>query len=227
LQYNNAGKNGTEVLYNTLSTPRGRQFQLVLPDGSRVWLNSASSITFPTAFTGKDRLVKLEGEAYMEVAKDASHPFKVSINEMQVEVLGTHFNINGYVNEVLVKTTLLEGRVKVRSSATNQQAILVPGEQAQINRQNQTINKIKDVDVDAEVAWRFGNFQFNNADLKTVMRQLERWYDVEVVYNGEVPDREFLGTIPRRLNLSKVLTLLQGQNVHFKIDGKKIIVSPQ
>lgn len=234
LVYEKTG-NQNEVLYNTLSTSKGETYVTELSDGTKVWLNSQSSIRYPVEFNGDVRKVEITGEAYFEVAPSfAALPggqkrkrhFVVSFNGTEVEVLGTHFNINSYADEPVMKTTLLEGKVKVRSTATNEETILQPGEQAQLNRETQALNKTKDVDVDAEVAWRFGMFQFNDADLKTVMRQLERWYDVEVEYSGKVPEREFVGVIPRSLKLSKVLSLLQKQNVHFKIDGKKIIVTP-
>jgi ferric-dicitrate binding protein FerR (iron transport regulator) len=144
-----------------------------------------------------------------------------------VEVLGTHFNINSYSNEEVIKTTLLEGRVRVHSSTSNAEAVLNPGEQAVLKRtQDNRIVVDKDVDVDAEVAWRFGFFNFNNADLKTMMRQLVRWYDVEVVYQGEVSDIKFIGEIPRELSLSQVLSGLQRPEVKFKMEGKTIIVTP-
>jgi transmembrane sensor len=224
-----------KVLYNTLTTTKGETYATELSDGTKVWLNSQSTLRYPIAFTGDVRKVEITGEAYFEVApsiavsatgEKTKRRFVVSVNGMEVEVLGTHFNINSYADEPAMKTTLLEGKVKVRSAATNEQTILAPGEQAQINTQTQALNKTKDVDIDAEVAWRFGMFQFNNVDLKTVMRQLERWYDVQVVYQGNVGDFEFLGKIPRNMNLSQVLTVLQKVNVHFNIDGKKIIVTP-
>lgn len=234
LVYEQTG-NSKEVRYNMLTTSRGQTYQTVLSDGTKVWLNSQSSIRYPMMFNGDVRTVETSGEVYFEVApsiamlangQKGKRSFVVNAPGMDIEVLGTHFNINSYAEEPAMKTTLLEGKVRVRSVATKAQVILAPGEQAQLNKQTQAISKAKDVDVDEVVAWRFGMFQFNNADLKTVMRQLERWYDVEVQYSGEVPDREFIGTIPRSLNLSKVLTLLEKQNVHFKIDGKKIIVTP-
>jgi transmembrane sensor len=234
LVYEQTG-NSKEVLYNTVSTSRGQTYATVLSDGTKVWLNSQSSIRFPMAFNGDVRTVETNGEVYFEVApsvvvlangQKGKRPFIVNAPGQEVEVLGTHFNVNSYADEPAMKTTLLEGKVKVRSIATNAETVLVPGEQAKFDKQTQALTKTKDVDIDAEVAWRFGMFQFNNADLKTVMRQLERWYDVQVVYEGNVGDFEFLGKIPRNMNLSQVLTVLQKVNVHFKIDGKKIIVTP-
>jgi hypothetical protein len=217
-----------KVLYNTLSTAKGESYATVLSDGTQVWLNSLSSIRYPVTFTGDMRQVEITGEAYFEVAHNSAMPFVVKVNDFQIQVLGTHFNINSYTDEPAMKTTLLQGKVRVRSSTTNDELILAPGEQALMNKQTQAISKAKEVDVDAEVAWRFGLFQFNNADLKTVMRQLERWYDVQVSYEGNIQngDFEFLGKLPRNMNLSQVLSILEKQDVHFKIEGKKIIVRP-
>ena len=227
--------NSKEVLYNTLTTARGQTYATLLSDGTKIWLNSQSSIRYPIRFTGDVRMVEITGEVYFEVAasltrqangKEAKQPFIVKAPGMDIEVLGTHFNINSYLDEDTVKTTLLEGKVKVHSETNNGQAILASGEQAQLNKKSQVLKKVKNVDVDAEVAWRFGMFQFNNADLKTVMRQLERWYDVEVMYQGEIPDVQSHGEIPREFNLSQVLNVLERPDVHFKVVGKKIIVTP-
>jgi ferric-dicitrate binding protein FerR (iron transport regulator) len=231
------GNKTNKVLFNTLSTAKAQTYATVLSDGTKVWLNSESSIHYPVAFTGEERKVEITGEAYFEVAHQANHPFIVSTGGMDVEVLGTHFNINSYADEPAIKTTLLEGKVRIHSAANNAETILKPGEQALI-RQGQADNPsktsgrilsdmlrvTKDVDVDAEVAWRFGYFNFNNVDLKTMMRQLERWYDVDVEYEGQVPDIKFLGEIPRELTLSQVLNGLGRPGVHFKVEGKKIIV---
>jgi ferric-dicitrate binding protein FerR (iron transport regulator) len=223
LVYEKGGQTN-KVLYNTLSTAKAQTYATVLSDGSKVWLNSESSIRYPVAFTGDVRKVEITGEAYFEVAH-SSRPFIVSAAGMDVEVLGTHFNINSYAEEPTMKTTLLEGKVRIHS-ANHTEAILKPGEQAIVRHgKDDKISVTKDVDVDAEVAWRFGYFNFDNVDLKTMMRQLERWYDVEVEYQGEVPDGEFFGKIPRELTLSQVLNGLQNQDVHFKVVGKKIIVT--
>lgn len=234
LIYRQTGK-PNEVFYNTLSTSKGETYATILSDGTKAWLNSQSSIHYPIAFKDDLRKVEVTGEVFFEVASSyvvlangqkGKRPFVVMAPDIEVEVLGTHFNINSYKDEQAVKTTLLEGKVKVRSVTNNAELLLQPGEQAQLSRQSQTISKTKDVDVDAEVAWHYGLFQFNNADLQTVMRQLSRWYDVEVVYTSDVANREFLGKIPRDMKLSQVLSLLEKQRVHFKIEGKKIIVSP-
>jgi len=214
----------TEILYNTLATPRGGQYQLVLPDGSKVWLNAASSISYPTAFTGRERSVEIKGEAYFEVAKNTTMPFVVKVNDMQVQVLGTHFNINAYNDEEAIKTTLLEGAVKITKDAAT--ALLKPGEQAILARSSNEIRVHSQADPESVVAWKNGYFSFNQTDLATIMRQMARWYDVDIVYSGKVPDRRFGGEIPRNTNAAQVLKMLEESKVHFRIEGKKVIVLP-
>lgn len=214
-----------EVLYNRISTPRAGQYQVVLPDGTKVFLNSASSIRFPTAFIGKKREVDISGEVYFEVAKNAAMPFRVTINgrEAAVEVLGTHFNVNAYADEAVVKTTLLEGAVKVtRGNATG---LLRPGQQAQFNREDK-IEVINDADIELAVAWKNGFFLLKNADIPSMMRQISRWYDVDIVYEGKIPDRKFGCSISRNVNLSNILQALEASDVHCKIEGRKLIVLP-
>jgi transmembrane sensor len=213
------------VGYNTMSTPKGRQFQLVLPDGSKVWLNAASSIRYPIVFNGGERKVAITGEAYFEVAHDASKPFRVMVNnETEVEVLGTHFNINAYHNEESINTTLLEGAVRIRNN--QQRIVLSPGQQAQVSNQ-QDIKVVDDVDVEKVMAWKNGVFNFDDASLQEVMRQLERWYDIEVVYEKGVPPLEFYGKMGKDLPLSAVLSGLEKSNVHFRLEeGRKLIVLP-
>jgi ferric-dicitrate binding protein FerR (iron transport regulator) len=221
------------VSLNTLATPVGGQFQLRLPDGTRVWLNAASSITYPTAFTGKERKVSIYGEAYFEVAKDAAKPFKVGVltsegairNGTEVEVLGTHFNINAYNNEALVKTSLLEGKVKIKSDYYNgkQSAILKPGQQAQVEVKGKL--KVKDnADMEEAVAWKNGEFLFQSADIGTMMRQVARWYDIEVSYPEGMPADKFSGKIGRNVNLSQLLKILEYSEVKFELKGKVLIV---
>ena len=229
LVYKGAGDRENEVLYNTMATPRGGQYRLVLPDGSKVWLNAVSSIRFPTAFTGKERSVEITGEAYFEIAKDQSRPFRVLVRPvsgngvMEVEVLGTHFNINAYQDEPAIKTTLLEGSVKV-TNGTNH-TIIKPGQQTQLN-DNGVIKVIQDADVAEAVAWKDGRFEFNDTDLKTIMRQVMRWYDVDVEYQNNMPDRYFTADISRNKTLSGVLTILKLSDVDFKLEGKKLMVTP-
>jgi hypothetical protein len=223
LSYNTLKNKSSEVLYNTISTPRGGQYQLMLADGSKVWLNAASSLRFPASFVGKERKVELLGEAYFEVAKNAAMPFKVKVHGMEVEVLGTHFNINSYDNESMIRTTLLEGSVKINKN--NGSSLLKPGQQAQMNEAGE-IKIISNVDVEEAIAWKEGKFQFDKADIHAIMRQLARWYDVEVQYKGNVSSH-FGGTISRDVNLSQVLNMLHlTGEVNFKIEGKKVVVMP-
>ncbi|MGN6265345.1 MAG: FecR family protein [Ginsengibacter sp.] len=223
LSYNTVGNKSSEVVYNTISTPRGGQYQLMLADGSKVWLNAASSLRFPASFVGKERKVELMGEAYFEVAKNATMPFKVKVHGMEVEVLGTHFNINSYDNESMVRTTLLEGSIKINKD--DKSSLLKPGQQAQMNEAGE-IKIINNVDVEEAIAWKEGKFQFDKADIHAIMRQLARWYDVEVEYKGNVSSH-FGGTISRDVNLSQVLNMLHlTGEVNFKIEGKKVVVMP-
>ncbi|HEY4061973.1 MAG TPA: FecR domain-containing protein [Puia sp.] len=213
-----------EILYNTMNIPRGKQYQLILPDGTHVWLNAASSIRYPASFTGKERKVEITGEAYFEVAKNIARPFRVKVGEAEVEVLGTHFNIMAYEEEATVRTTLLEGAVKVTRPGASH--LLRPGQEAQLNRQDEQITVIDDAPLTEAVAWKNGLFFFNRASLATVMRQIARWYDVQIVYEGEIPQMEFGGKISRNSNVSEVLKILELSKVHFRIDGKKIVVMP-
>ena len=223
LSYNTLKNKSSEVLYNTISTPRGGQYELMLSDGSKVWLNAASSLRFPASFVGKERKVELLGEAYFEVAKNAAMPFKVKVHGMEVEVLGTHFNINSYDNESMIRTTLLEGSVKINKN--NSSSLLKPGQQAQMNKAGE-IKIINNVDVEEAIAWKEGKFQFDKADIHDIMRQLARWYDVDVEYKGTVSSH-FGGTISRDVNLSQVLNMLHlTGEVNFQIQDKKVVVMP-
>ena len=221
LAYEQAGQGQAEILFNTMRTPRGGEYRLTLPDGSRVWLNAASSVTYPTSFTGESRDVSITGEAYFEVARQAGKPFRVKAGDMTVEVLGTHFNINAYTGEKAVKTTLLEGAVKI--AAAGKEALLKPGQQAGLHG-NGSLNVKDNVDLDEVVAWKNGLFQFNDADMPAVMRQLENWYDVKVIYEGEVPERSFGGAMQRTLPLTKVLKILEENDVKFRLEGRNLIV---
>lgn len=220
LAYNATDENNQEVLYNTLATPNGGKYQLILPDGSKVWLNAASSIHFPTIFTGKERRVTVTGEAYFEVAKNAAMPFKITVKDMEVEVLGTHFNVMAYDDENSMNTTLLEGSVKISKGVIKK--MLVPGQQLVINSTGE-IN-IVDADMEEVMAWKNGWFQFNAADIKTVMRQISRWYAVEVVYEGKIPDGHYSGAVSRDNDIFQVLKIMQSGGVRFKIEGRKVIV---
>jgi transmembrane sensor len=208
------------ALYNTLKTARGQMYPVKLSDGSAVWLNSSSSIRFPVAFTEQERRVEITGEAYFEIAHNDKKPFTVSVNGTEVQVVGTVFNINSYNDENSMRTTLLKGVVKVKKGG--QQVTIKPGEQAQVVNDNIKVNK--DVNTTKEVAWKNGLFYFKNEDLKTIMRQIARWYDVEVVYEGNVSKEGISGKIYRNANLSEVLKLLNVLEVNFKIEGKKLII---
>ncbi|HEY0669012.1 MAG TPA: FecR domain-containing protein, partial [Sphingobacteriaceae bacterium] len=209
--------------YNTIQTPKGGQYQVNLPDGSQVWLNSESSLKFPTAFTGSERRVVLTGEAYFEIKENKNKPFRVAGNTQTVEVLGTHFNVNSYADESVIKTTLLEGSVKVTTDNSN--TIIKPGEQSQVKTGVSQI-AIVQADTEGSIAWKNGFFYFKDADIKTVMRQLSRWYDVDVEYEGTIPHRVFSGKIYRNVNASQVLDILRFTKIHFRIEGKRIIVTP-
>lgn len=215
-----------EAAYNLLTTPRARQQQLVLPDGTRIWLNAESSLRFPAAFTGNIREVEITGEAYFEVAKDAARPFKVKIGENTVEVLGTHFNIMAYANEPAMQTTLLEGSVKV--SNKNRSLLLKPGQQSR-STSNEALQLITDADTEMAIAWKNGVQVFKNTSLMAIMRQVERWYDVQVKYEGAKPDAiTFSGEVPRGVTLTEILRVLESENCHFKIDAtlRTVTVTP-
>lgn len=225
LVYNANNIKPNEISYNTIITPPGGQYQITLSDGTTVWLNAASSLRFPTAFAGKERRVELTGEGYFEVAHNEQIPFIVKKGDAEVKVLGTHFNVNAYDDEQEIKITLLQGSVKVSQLAANHTQLLTPGQQAQINKSG-AIKLNKSADVDEAVAWKNGVFQFEGADIQEVMRQIARWYDVEVVYQGQI-DQHFRGTISKNVEASKVLQMLElTGTVHFKIENKKIIVTP-
>lgn len=223
ISYKGAAKAG-EILYNTISTPRGGQYELLLPDGSRVWLNSASSLRFPTAFTGSRREVELHGEGYFEIAKDASKPFTVGVNDMKVRVLGTSFNTMAYPDEGSVNTTLVDGAVVVEDGAVKRQ--LGPGQQAAVDEGGRRV-QVRKADIRQVTAWRSGLFEFDHTELTAVMRQLARWYDIEVEYRVKTDKTPLGGSISRNLNLKEVLALLQENGInHFSIEGKKVIVLP-
>jgi len=217
----NAGEN---IAYNTISTQKGGQYQVILPDGTKVWLNAASSLKYPEAFAGKQRLVVLTGEAYFEVTKNKTMPFRVQSQNQNVEVLGTHFNINSYLDDNTVKTTLLEGSVKVSNLKFSK--ILKPGEQAISGIGEQASIKIATaIDTDDETAWKNGLFQFNDSELKVILNQLERWYDVKIDYS-DVPAKRYNGMVSRKSKLSEVLKMLEKTgNIKFELEeGRKLKV---
>ena len=226
LVYNITNEKTTEVLYNSLTTPRGGQYQLVLPDGSKVWLNAASSIRYPTAFSGSTRQVDITGEAYFEISKDPNRSFIVRVGSPagakgEIKVLGTHFNVNAYDDEPAMRTTLLEGAVKLTKDAVS--TILQPGQQAQL-QQAGDIKLVSNPDMEQTMAWKNGLFAFNGADIHTIMRQISRWYDVDVVFEGDIRGN-FHVEMSRNTNVSNVFRMLETTGaVHFKMEGKKIMV---
>lgn len=218
-----------KILYNSLITPRGGQYQVTLPDGSKVWLNASSSLRFPTAFNGKKRKIKVKGEAYFEIKQDASKPFIVQISSSDgsnlgtVKVLGTHFNVNAYLDEDSVTTTLVDGAIKVVRGTD--QELLKPGEQAKMSQADNQI-EVNKVNTDGIVAWKNGFFQFNRDGIAAIMHEIARWYDVEVIYKDHhIPQGHYTGIISRHTNLSEVLKILETGGFHFKVEGRKIIVN--
>jgi ferric-dicitrate binding protein FerR (iron transport regulator) len=222
-----ASTSSPAVSFNTVTVPRGRQFQLSLPDGSRVWLNAASSIRYPTVFNGQERKVEISGEAYFEVAKNMKMPFWVGIDgHTTVEVLGTHFNVKAYPDEHGIQTTLLEGVVRV--VADKDRRVLRPGEQADVAFAGSgSLRVVEGVDTGQVMAWKNGVFNFHLASLEEVMQQLSKWYDIDVRYEAGIPDKRFDGEMGRDVNLSKVLAFLQGSGVRFRLEenGKRLVIA--
>lgn len=218
LQYNS---NTTNPENHTLYTRNGTQYELQLPDGTHVWLNAASSITYPTKFTGSNRDVTISGEAYFEVARNRNMPFRVKANNMQIEVTGTHFNVNTYTNEPFLTTTLLEGGVKV--TRNNNTVQLTPGQQSRSGADGK-ISVSNDVNTEEVMAWKNGYFHFESASLESIMRQVARWYDLQLVYEGAISKEKYFVIIKRNSSLQAVLKVLEANNVRFTIDGKKLTV---
>lgn len=223
LTYN--GKDGDpyqQDVFNTITTPRAGQYQVQLSDGSKVWLNAASSLRFPVSFSGHDRQVELTGEGYFEIAKNPASPFQVIINGRDtVEVLGTHFNVMAYEDEPAAKTTLLEGAIRLKSNSST--AILRPGQEGSINNSGQ-IKLINNASTDEAIAWKNGLIKMSMADVGTVMRQISRWYDVEIIYEKNIPSGHIEGTVSRNVNLSNMVRLLEVSGVRCRIEGKTLKV---
>lgn len=219
----NREKGSGQIQYNTLSNPRGsRVINMVLADGSKVWLNAASSLTYPVSFHSHERKVSVTGEAYFEVFHDASKPFIVNNGSTNIKVLGTHFNVNAFEdNDNDIKVALLEGSVKINNGHAS--GLLKPGQEASVS------NEIKiedDIDMDKVMAWKNGYFGFDNASLQSVLKQISRWYDVDVIYAGSNQSRSFVGELQRDLNLSEILKILERNKVKFSLEGKRLIVMP-
>ena len=223
IAYQTEGKTA-DIEYNTLTVPRGSRIaHITLSDGTKVWLNAGSSLRYPVAFNGPDRQVAVTGESYFEVAQDKDHPFVVSKGSCAIQVLGTHFNVNAYDEEEEIKVTLLEGSVKVTSGAGN--SLLLPGQMAVMDA-GRKIDVLKNADVERVMAWKNGYFSFANTDIRTVLRELARWYNLELVFNG-VTNERFHVEISRDIPLSKVLRILEmTDKVHFNISGNKVTVMP-
>jgi transmembrane sensor len=215
------GEQSGETSFSTISTPRAAQYQLVLSDGTKVWLNAASSLRFPNTFNGKTRIVELSGEGYFEVAKDKERPFIVRTGGQEVKVLGTHFDIMAYEDEEAIQTTLLEGSVQV--SHDKQSDILQPGKQSRLSRDNNSLTVVN-ANIGQAVAWKNGYFYFDRSDIKSIMRQVSRWYDLDIVYESPIPSMQFSGKIERNLPLSGITHLLESGQIHFRIEGKKCIL---
>lgn len=230
-----------KIPFNTMVTHKGRQFSLILPDGTKVWMNAASSLKYPTVFKGRERLVEITGEVYFEVAKNTQMPFRVKVNDLaEVEVLGTHFNVKAYPEEKAINTTLLEGSIKASIYSSKEtkanspakalsdnrilnQILLKPGQQAQM-KPSEKIRVNENVDIEQVMAWKNGLFDFNDATLQEAMTQLSRWYDIEVEYPQGVPTIEFAGKMSRNVNLSDLLEGLEIFGVHFRLEGDRRLI---
>ncbi|QEH40735.1 FecR family protein [Chitinophaga sp. XS-30] len=226
----NSNVSANSVLYNTLSTPKGKIYQLLLPDSSKAWLNAASSIRFPTAFIGGERSVEVTGEVYFEIKKNAEMPFHVTVNQRAtIDVLGTSFNVNAYDNEDVLRTTLLTGSVRIQiiQQEGGSSVVLKPGQQAQIKQVYvaQPISVVRNANIKNVMGWREGYFSLDDLTLADLMREVERWYDVEVVYEKEIPVKTFFGKVGRDLSLLDFMDGLKDWGVRFKLDGRKLIIT--
>jgi transmembrane sensor len=224
LSYENDGRlsNDHELTFNIITTPRGGQWSVILPDGTKVLLDAASSIRYPVSFTGNTRKVEVTGQAYFEVVHNAAQPFLVTTKGQVIEVVGTKFNINAYDDEPFIKTTLQEGAVKV-SISNSPVLALKPGQQSIL--QNNRLS-VSDANMEEAFAWKNGYISLNNENIESIMRKLSRWYDIDVEYKGTIPSITLIGEIPRNTALSRVLKVLEASNFHFTLEGKKIIITP-
>lgn len=229
LVYRQNGTATNAAQYNTLTTAKGETFVAQLADGTLAWLNAGSSIRYPVSFTGSERIVEITGELYFEVKHDATKPFHVKVNGMDIQVLGTHFDANAYSDEESIKTTLLQGSIKI--STGDKIKILKPGQQAQVsnstNKNEKDIHVISYVNTDEVIAWKNGFFNFDGVDIPTALRQVARWYNIDIVYEGEVPRDKFVGEVERNLSLSQALKILERAGLQFTVQGRKLIVKQQ
>jgi transmembrane sensor len=223
LEYQNA-KPSKELAYNILTTPYGRQFSLVLSDGTKVYMNAGSTLEYPVAFTGSERLVKLSGEAYFEVVHNSKSPFRIKVGNQIIEDIGTSFNVNAYKEENFTSVTLVEGSVKI--SKKENEVIIKPGQQALTYTYNNVIS-IKPADFDSALAWKNGLFHFDNSPLSIVLKQIARWYNLEIEYEGGMPTKTIDGEIYRNMDGAQVLSILKNLGVNYKLDGNKLIVKKQ
>jgi ferric-dicitrate binding protein FerR (iron transport regulator) len=221
IAYGNAENATPEIHYNVITTPKGGKYNLTLSDGTKVWLNAASSLRFPASFSGKTRKVEMEGEVYFDIAEDLKHPFIVMVNGAEILVTGTEFNVNAYKDESTMKITLLEGNVSLKSSVNHTK--LMAGQQAEISEGNFHVHKT--VDLEDIIAWKEGLFHFNKADIKMVMKEIARWYDVEVEFKDAGKRRVFKGEMQRDLELSQVIKILNKHHIKVDLSGRKMIVS--
>jgi len=222
LAYDMSEKEDINVGTNTITTPLGGEYRVTLPDGTKAWLNAASSIKYPTAFTGSERIIEITGEVYLEVSKDAAKPFIIKVNDIsEIKVLGTHLNINAYPDEEAVRTTLLEGSVQVRDSS-GASVTLSPGQQSSVGMYG--IVSVQNVDVESVVAWKNGVFQFNSLSIDEIMRQISRWYKVEVIYQNEKLQGEYSGIVSRNTNLSEVLDMLELSGIKCRMEEGRLII---
>jgi transmembrane sensor len=216
-----------DVMINTMSTPRGGKYELILPDGSKIWLNSSSSITYPTVFKDNQRLVKISGEVYFDIAHNKNKPFVVEINDKNfIEVLGTQFNVNSYGDENIISTTLIDGSVRIKNE--KQSVVITPGQQVLTEAVSGNVNKklrvVNSVDVNQVVSWRKGVFDFNDVSIQNAMSQISRWYDVDIAYEGAIPTDILSGQLPMDTKIDRVLKILEEIGIRFTIVGKKIII---
>ncbi|WP_343303149.1 FecR domain-containing protein [Chitinophaga niabensis] len=225
LIYEGADESEVKVHINRIDIPRGAQYRLTLPDGTKIWLNAASSLQFPSSFTGKDRTVELNGEAYFEVAADPEKPFRVISGHQSLDVLGTHFNINSYEEEDAVRTTLLQGSVRLTNTLQQASRVLQPGQQAAMFRGNKPM-RIINADMEEVMAWKEGYFIWNNEPIESIMRKLSRWYDIQPVYEKPLPDIGLSGMMSRSKSLPEVLKDLETTGtVHFRIEGRNVVIT--
>ncbi|RBL90323.1 FecR family protein [Chitinophaga flava] len=223
LYVNAPTNNATDTLYNILNVPRGGQYKLTLPDGSRVWLNAASTLRYPVAFSGRERIVELSGEAYFEVAANAARPFRVKVRDMQVAVLGTSFNVMAYSDEPGIHTTLLSGAVKVKQGNTEKQ--LTPGQQAVVDNISGSIS-VEATTTELATAWKDGLFRFSGNNIPMVLRQVGRWYNIDIIYQGNIPKGHITGKVPRNMKLSGVIRILELSGVHCRQETGRLLVFP-